>query len=130
MEDNVGYRRTVVLQALACPLPPCDRPIDRSIFMVVYAPFEWDIHGMKTTIDKAGRVVIPAALRESLGLGGGTELEVAVEDLSIRLTRCVPEPRVERVGGRLVVRRSDDAKEAPNIDVGALIEAERDRWPI
>ena len=99
-------------------------------FMVVDAPFEWDIHGMKTTIDKAGRVVIPAALRESLGLGAGTELEVAVEDLSIRLTRCVPEPRVERVGGRLVVRRSDDAKEAPNIDVGALIEAERDRWPI
>lgn len=84
---------------------------------------------MKTTIDKAGRVVVPAAFRERLGLDGGTELEVTLNDLSIRLTRCAPGPRIERVGGRLVVRRSDD-KEASDLDASALVEAERDRWPI
>ena len=31
-------------------------------------------YGMRTTIDKAGRVVIPAALRERAGLTPGSEL--------------------------------------------------------
>ena len=31
---------------------------------------------MRTTIDKAGRVVIPAAIRERAGLSAGSELEV------------------------------------------------------
>lgn len=31
---------------------------------------------MKTTIDRAGRVVIPKALRARLGLGGGETLEI------------------------------------------------------
>jgi AbrB family looped-hinge helix DNA binding protein len=40
---------------------------------------------MKTTIDKAGRVVIPATLRERAGLKPGSELEVFLDDISIRL---------------------------------------------
>jgi AbrB family looped-hinge helix DNA binding protein len=84
---------------------------------------------MKTTIDKAGRVVVPAPLREKLGLRAGTQLELIVEDLSIRLTRCVPGPTLERVGQRLVVRPAAPPEHLPEVDVAALIEEERDRWP-
>ncbi|MBM3221230.1 MAG: AbrB/MazE/SpoVT family DNA-binding domain-containing protein [Candidatus Rokubacteria bacterium] len=38
---------------------------------------------MKTTIDKAGRVVIPASVRAKVGLRPGTEVDVLVEDGTI-----------------------------------------------
>ena len=83
---------------------------------------------MKTTIDKAGRVVIPAAARERAGLRPGTELEVVVEDFSVRLVRRAPRPRLARVGRRLVARPTA-GKEAPPVDVAKLVEEERNRWP-
>jgi AbrB family looped-hinge helix DNA binding protein len=83
---------------------------------------------MKTTIDKAGRVVIPAAARERAGLRPGTELEVVVEDFSVRLVRRAPRPRVVRIGGRLVARPTA-GKETPPVDVAKLVEEERNRWP-
>jgi AbrB family looped-hinge helix DNA binding protein len=85
---------------------------------------------MRTTIDKAGRVVIPATLRERLGLVPGTALEVVVEDLDIRLVRSVPPPKLERRGQRLVVRSSVSENERVRIDVAALLDEERDRWPV
>ena len=42
---------------------------------------------MRTTIDKAGRVVIPVAIRERAGLSPGAELEVTNDELGIRLER-------------------------------------------
>lgn len=45
---------------------------------------------MRTTIDKAGRIVVPKRLRVALGLAPGTELEIlAVDD---RLEIDVPRP--------------------------------------
>jgi AbrB family looped-hinge helix DNA binding protein len=82
---------------------------------------------MKTTIDKAGRVVVPAAIRERLGLTPGTELEVTVDDLGVRLVRNVPGPALRRLGNRLVVRATADVAQRPSVDVAALIDAERDR---
>ncbi|MFV2064961.1 MAG: AbrB/MazE/SpoVT family DNA-binding domain-containing protein [Chloroflexota bacterium] len=35
---------------------------------------------MRTTIDVAGRIVVPKALRDELGLTGGQELEIAARD--------------------------------------------------
>lgn len=84
---------------------------------------------MKTTIDKAGRVVIPAAVRERAGLTAGTELEITFEDSAIRLERVAPGPRLVRVGRRLVARPSAPAQARPAVDVAALIEEERNRWP-
>jgi AbrB family looped-hinge helix DNA binding protein len=69
---------------------------------------------MKTTIDKAGRVVIPAALRARAGLTAGTELEVLVEDSAIRLVRTAPGPRLERVGKRLVARPRVEPRKRPD----------------
>lgn len=47
---------------------------------------------MHTTIDRAGRIVVPKALRDGLGLSGGEDLEITVRDGAI-----VIEPRAARV---------------------------------
>ncbi|HEX5712835.1 MAG TPA: AbrB/MazE/SpoVT family DNA-binding domain-containing protein [Solirubrobacterales bacterium] len=46
--------------------------------------------GMRTTIDRAGRVVVPKSLRAALGLEGGDEVEITLEGERIEL---VPAPR-------------------------------------
>lgn len=84
---------------------------------------------MRTTIDRAGRVVIPAPIRARLGLRPGTELEVILDDSSLRLVRAVPGPRLVRVGKRLVARPTAPAKDRPRVDVPGLIDEERSRWP-
>jgi len=84
---------------------------------------------MRTTIDKAGRVVIPAALRQRAGLNAGAEVELTEDDLGLRLTRIAPGPRLMKVGTRLVARPTAHADRRPVIDVAALIEDERNRWP-
>jgi AbrB family looped-hinge helix DNA binding protein len=84
---------------------------------------------MRTTIDKAGRVVIPAAVRERAGLTPGTQLEISVDELGVRLERVGPAPRLVRVGKRLVARPTAPPESRPAIDVAALIEEERNRWP-
>ena len=84
---------------------------------------------MRITIDRAGRVVIPAPIRARLGLRPGTELEVILEDSSLRLVRAVPGPRLVRVGKRWVARPTAPAKNRPRVDVHSWIEEERSRWP-
>jgi AbrB family looped-hinge helix DNA binding protein len=84
---------------------------------------------MRSTIDKAGRVVIPAAIRERAGLSPGTELEITADDLGVRLERVASAPRLVRVGRRLVARPTAPIGSRSTIDVAALVEEERNRWP-
>ena len=84
---------------------------------------------MRTTIDKAGRVVIPVAIRERIGLSPGAELEVTTDELGIRLERVAAGPKLVRVGRRLVARPSVPPDNRPPVDIAALIEEERNRWP-
>ena len=84
---------------------------------------------MKSTIDKAGRLVIPVAVRERAGLTPGTELEVTVDEFGIRLERVASGPRLVKVGRRLVARPSVPSNVRPAIDIAALVEGERNRWP-
>ncbi len=84
---------------------------------------------MNVTIDKAGRVVIPAAVRERLGLRAGTVLELSVEDEAIRLAAAAPGPELVKRRGRLVARPTVGRKELPAVDVAALVDEERSRWP-
>jgi antitoxin PrlF len=83
-----------------------------------------------TTIDRAGRVVIPAEVRKRLGLTPGTELKVVVEGFAIRLVRAVDGPELSERGGRLVARPRAAAADRTEIDVAKLIEEERDRWQV
>ena len=56
---------------------------------------------MRTTIDKAGRVVIPKVLRDRLGLRPG-EVEIADDGNGVRI-EPVTQHIVEQVGDRLVI---------------------------
>ena len=84
---------------------------------------------MRTTIDKAGRVVIPAAVREKAGFTPGTELEITVDDMGVRIERVAPGPKLVKVGRRLVARPTAATGSRPNLDIATLIEDERNRWP-
>ena len=84
---------------------------------------------MKTTIDKAGRVVIPAAVRKRAGLEPGAELEVEADDFSVRLVRQAPGPVLVKVGKRWVARPSVPPGDRPAVDIPGLVEEERNRWP-
>jgi AbrB family looped-hinge helix DNA binding protein len=84
---------------------------------------------MRTTIDKAGRVVIPAAIRERAGLNAGAELEIVEDEAGIRISRVAPGPRLVKVGKRLVARPTAPADSRPALNVAAIVEDERNRWP-
>ena len=58
---------------------------------------------MKTTIDKAGRVVIPKKIRDAVGLEPGMELDVRMCDGRVEIEpAAVPVKLVRRPGGMLV----------------------------
>lgn len=54
---------------------------------------------LTASIDKAGRIVIPKALRDQLGLEPGTELRLDPQEDSFSVTPIHPEPRMKRVDG-------------------------------
>lgn len=89
----------------------------------------WYALPMITTIDKAGRVVIPAEVRKRLGLTAGTELELVLDGFALRLVRSVAGPELVQRGKRLVVRPRVAEGERAEIDVAKLVEEERERWP-
>ena len=74
-------------------------------------------------------MVVPAVLRERAGLTAGAEIEMTFEESGIRLERVAPGPKLVKIGRRVVARPSAPAKGRPNVDVAALIEEERSRWP-
>jgi AbrB family looped-hinge helix DNA binding protein len=84
---------------------------------------------MRTTIDKAGRVVIPAGIRERAGLSPGAELEITEDETGVRIQRVAPGPKLVKVGRRLVARPTVSRDSRPSLDIATLVEDERNRWP-
>lgn len=84
---------------------------------------------MRTTIDKAGRLVIPASIRDRAGLTPGTLLEITVDEFGVRLEPVAPGPRLVKVGRRLVARPTSDVNTRRSVDIASLVEDERNRWP-
>ena len=48
--------------------------------LVEIIPVLWHIYDMKTTIDAAGRIVVPKSLRQALNLKPGQSLEIRAGD--------------------------------------------------
>ena len=77
---------------------------------------------METTIDAAGRIVVPKALRDALGLVPGTTLDVSAYGAGITLVPRGRTARLSEEGGRLV---ADSDRTLTDDDVFALIDAGR-----
>ncbi|MDX2180829.1 MAG: AbrB/MazE/SpoVT family DNA-binding domain-containing protein [Bryobacteraceae bacterium] len=78
---------------------------------------------MTTTIDAAGRVVIPKAIRDSLGLKAGAKVEIAERDGSIRIdTLPSDEVRIVRKGRLLVMQAPPGTPKMTMDDLNKLIE--------
>ncbi len=74
---------------------------------------------MNTAIDGAGRVVVPKAIRDKLGLRGGTRLEITERDGVIELHPLALEvDLVDTPEGPVAVSRS----EVPKLDDATIRE--------
>lgn len=54
---------------------------------------------MKTTIDSAGRVVIPKVIRERLGLDGGQRVEIIEREGHLEIAPAATPMSLEKRGG-------------------------------
>jgi AbrB family looped-hinge helix DNA binding protein len=80
---------------------------------------------VKVTIDRAGRVVIPVAIRRQAGFDASTEIEVTLDDGGVLLTRGVSGPVLLRENGRLIARPT--VASPPAVDIAAFVDEERRR---
>lgn len=77
---------------------------------------------METTIDGAGRIVVPKALREALGLAPGTAVHISLYGGGLQVLPVSRTARLERVDGALVA--SSDTEVTDDMVFG-LIDAGR-----
>lgn len=81
---------------------------------------------MKTTIDSAGRVVIPKKLRDEAGLKPGVELEVRYCDGRLEIEVAPIEIVLEERGGFLVAVAKGPVPALTNEMVNELIRQDRE----
>lgn len=77
---------------------------------------------MEATIDSVGRIVVPKALRDALGLGPGTRVDLSLYGAGIQLIPAGRTARIVEDGGRLV---ADADTVVTDEDVFGLIDAGR-----
>ena len=80
---------------------------------------------MLTTIDAAGRVVIPKALREQAGLVPGAELTIEIDGAGLRIQAAAGEGFV-RKGRFLVIPASAEPSDTGRVDDELVERLRRD----
>lgn len=92
-------------------------------------PRAWQVDGtvmvMETTIDAAGRVVVPKSLREALGLAAGTRLTIEQQGGVLVLGHAEEISRWESRDGRLVLTAPEGTPPLTAAAVRALVERGR-----
>ena len=61
------------------------RPVGSLATGMARAHDHGSVNGMRTTIDKAGRLVIPRVLRDRIGLAGGGEVDLELDGAAVRI---------------------------------------------
>lgn len=79
---------------------------------------------MRVTIDRSGRLVIPRALRERIGLAHGGEVEIALDGAAVRIEPIAGVELAEQEG-LLVIPSTGRSVTAA--DVEELVDADRQR---
>jgi len=77
---------------------------------------------MRTTIDAAGRIVVPKSIREELGLTGGQVIEIELRDAMIEVSVPPVEMHLEERSGVLVAVPDGPAPVLTQAAVRATLE--------
>jgi len=80
---------------------------------------------MRTTMDRAGRLVVPKPLRAEVGLENGGEVEVTVRDGRIEVEPATVSMRVVEREGRAVVEADGEMPVLTVEEVRATLERMR-----
>ena len=80
---------------------------------------------MRTTIDGAGRVVIPKAVRDEAGLSAGAEIDVHFRDGRIELEPVTVSMRLVKRGQRATIEAEQEMPTLSSADVRAVLERVR-----
>ena len=80
---------------------------------------------MRTTIDAAGRIIIPKSMRDALGLVGGQQVEVVSVDGHLEIDVPPTAMRLERHAGVLVAVPEHDLPVLTADDVRQTLEGVR-----
>lgn len=80
---------------------------------------------MRVTIDAAGRIVVPKAMRDGLGVVGPTELDLEEGDGQLVLRTLPSEVTLEERDGLLIAQRTTDAAPLDWEAVRGLVERQR-----
>lgn len=80
---------------------------------------------MRTTIDSAGRIVVPKAIRDRLGLRGGEPLDISERDGRIEIQPAATPIRLVESDGELVAVADDPLPTLTDDEVRSAIEQTR-----
>jgi AbrB family looped-hinge helix DNA binding protein len=80
---------------------------------------------MRTTIDAAGRVVIPKSLREAIGLGDGGEIEIQLVDGALLVSPPTVRKRIEDRDGRATIVAEEELPALTDQVVRDVLDAVR-----
>ncbi len=84
---------------------------------------------MRTTIDAAGRVVVPKAMRQRLGIDGPSEVDIEMLDGAVEIRAPFLEVRlVHDKDGRLVLQAPEGTPPMTDEDVRRATDESRE-WP-
>jgi AbrB family looped-hinge helix DNA binding protein len=80
---------------------------------------------MKTAIDGAGRVVVPKALRDQLGLSPGRELEIHARDGALVIEPLPTPVTLVKRGKRVVAKPKAELPKLTQDEIRAALEGSR-----
>ncbi|MGL4743177.1 MAG: AbrB/MazE/SpoVT family DNA-binding domain-containing protein [Phycicoccus sp.] len=80
---------------------------------------------MRTTIDPAGRLVVPKALRDAMGLEAGRAIEVTFADGRLEIELAPADVTVDTSEQLPRIRTSDEAPALRDSDVRRTLESTR-----
>ena len=80
---------------------------------------------MNVSIDRAGRIVVPKQLRDSLGFTEGADLELLVEDGRLVIELRNPPKRLEKRGNSYVIVADEPVGQMTPEQVSDVLESVR-----